>query len=49
MDLSLFAIISKKVVTTPKIATRRSSRIVGAPLKLVDFVCIVAIDEPLMW
>jgi hypothetical protein len=49
MDLPLFAVISKKVVTTPKIATRRFSRIVGAPSKLVDFACIVAINEPLMW
>jgi hypothetical protein len=49
VDLPLFAVISWRAVTTPKVATRRSSRIARAPLKLVDFSCIVAIDEPLMW
>jgi len=49
VDLPLFVIISRRVVTTPKVATRRSSRIAKAPLKLVDFSCIVAIYEPLMW
>jgi hypothetical protein len=49
MDLPLFAVISKKVVITPKITTRRSSRIARAPSRLVDFACIVGIDKPLMW
>jgi hypothetical protein len=49
VDLPLFAVISRRVVTTPKVATRRSSRIAKAPSKLVIFSCIVAIDEPLMW
>jgi hypothetical protein len=49
MDFQLFAIISKKVVVAPKVATRRSSRIVEAPLGLVDFACVIAIDEPWMW
>ncbi len=49
VDLPLFAIISKRDITTLKVATRRSSRITRAPLKLVDFSCIITINEPLMW
>jgi hypothetical protein len=49
LDLPLFAIISTRAFTTPKLATRKSSRIARAPLSLVDFTRIVAIDEPLMW
>jgi len=49
VDLPLFAVINKKVITTPKVATRRSSRIIKVPSKLVDFACIIVIDEPLMW
>jgi hypothetical protein len=48
VDLLLFVVISKKVITTPKVATRRSSRIIKVPSKLVDFACIIVIDEPLM-
>jgi len=28
---------------------RKFSKIIGTPSGLVDFACIVAIDEPLMW
>jgi hypothetical protein len=28
---------------------RTFSKIIRTPLRLVDFACIVAIDEPLMW
>jgi len=41
--------ISRRVVITPKVATRRSSWIARAPSRLVDFSCILAIDEPLKW
>ncbi len=48
VDLPLFARISRRHVNTPKVATRRSSRIAKAPQRLVHFSCIVAIDETLM-
>jgi hypothetical protein len=49
VDLPLFAVIKRRHVTTPKVATRRSSRVAKAPWRLVDFSCIVAIDETFMW
>jgi hypothetical protein len=37
------------LVVTPKIPMKKFSKIIGTPSRLVDFACIVAIDEPLMW
>jgi hypothetical protein len=37
------------LVVTPKVLMRKFSKIIGIPSRLVDFACIVAIDEPLMW
>jgi hypothetical protein len=44
VDLPLFVVISRRVVTTPKVGTRRSSRIIRTPSRLVDFSCIITID-----
>jgi hypothetical protein len=37
------------LVDTPKIPMRKFSKTIGTPSRLVDFACIVSIDEPLMW
>jgi hypothetical protein len=49
MDFQLFAIISNKVVVAPKVVTIRSSRMVGAPLGLDDFACVMCINTPWTW
>lgn len=49
MDLPIFAVTPRKVVAIPKVATKKLLKMSRAPLGLINFVRVIAIDEPLTW
>jgi hypothetical protein len=49
LDLPISIVIPRKVIATPRVTTSKSLKMSRAPLGLIDFPCVITIDEPLMW